>query len=42
LKNAVVFADNVARDADVIDVLFHQNTPTLVAGCDNQQVRKFH
>jgi hypothetical protein len=42
LKNTVVLINDIARDADVIDVLFHQNTPTLVGDCHTQQVQKFH
>ena len=42
LKNAVIDADNIARDTDVIDILFHKNTPNLSWACHNEQVQKFH
>lgn len=42
LKNIVIWADDVARDTDVIDVLFHKNTPTLAGDCNTVQVQKFH
>ena len=42
LKNTVVLADDIARDTDVVDVLFQKNTPILAWDCHNAQVQKFH
>jgi len=42
LKNTVVLADNFASDTDVVDVLFHKNTPTLSLANHTPKLQKFH
>jgi hypothetical protein len=41
LKNTVVFANDIARNTDVLNVLFHENTPTLISRDYTREVQKF-
>jgi hypothetical protein len=42
LKNTVVLTDNFASDTDVVDVMFHKNTPTLSLATHTPKLQKFH
>jgi hypothetical protein len=41
LKDTVVLTDGFACNTNVVDVLFHKNTPTLSWGCHTSQVQTF-